>query len=330
MNAAKRGNREIWIDWSKAICIFLMIVGHMFYPLQGTIDWEIKNLIYSFHMPVFFYLSGFLFKSGSEKFGSFFIKSVRSLIIPYIFFNIISFVGLLHFFDSKELSQGLYETLIGGGHSFAGATWFLLCLFWLRLISYFITKHIYLIFLSLPVSILVAYFCPHNLWWGVGTAFMAFPFFIIGFLHKDYRTIYPLLDRICDSRLFAFSSFITLVFINHVNHRVDMFMLDFGEIPALYYIESFIGVFFIISFSKSIGTSLNIITKISKGTIVIMGTHIVISYYVKYLLIIIGQQNLLSNSIQSALFVSVFVFLVSIFVVFIMQRYFSFFIGGRK
>lgn len=48
--------RIIWIDWAKAILIYLMVVGHCL-----PVKWQ-GTLIYAFHMPAFFVISGYLYK----------------------------------------------------------------------------------------------------------------------------------------------------------------------------------------------------------------------------------------------------------------------------
>lgn len=44
-------NRINWIDWAKSLGIFLVVVGHMFYP--NDLQYP-KYLIYGFHMSFFF------------------------------------------------------------------------------------------------------------------------------------------------------------------------------------------------------------------------------------------------------------------------------------
>ena len=53
--------RIIFIDWLKAIGIFLVIVGHM--PMGDNM---LRNWIYSFHMPLFFFASGFLYRQNND------------------------------------------------------------------------------------------------------------------------------------------------------------------------------------------------------------------------------------------------------------------------
>ena len=51
--------RIFWIDALRGIGIFLVVLGHTF--------WKGHNVIYAFHMPLFFFISGILFKTGGEK-----------------------------------------------------------------------------------------------------------------------------------------------------------------------------------------------------------------------------------------------------------------------
>lgn len=45
-----------WVDWTKIIGIFLVTLGH-----GNLVSVELNTFIYSFHMPLFFILSGILF-----------------------------------------------------------------------------------------------------------------------------------------------------------------------------------------------------------------------------------------------------------------------------
>lgn len=62
--------RELWIDYLKAFTIFLVIIGHCFdgylrantFPQYHSIFYQIRYFIYSFHMPLFFIISGYTFR----------------------------------------------------------------------------------------------------------------------------------------------------------------------------------------------------------------------------------------------------------------------------
>ena len=58
--SARSNQRLHWLDYSKTIGMFLVVWGHTFKDNSQIV----KDVIYSFHMPLFFFISGFLHKSG--------------------------------------------------------------------------------------------------------------------------------------------------------------------------------------------------------------------------------------------------------------------------
>jgi fucose 4-O-acetylase-like acetyltransferase len=79
------------IDIAKAICIVLVVVGH--YHPDNSPEWYtiINHLIYSFHMPLFMFASGYVYiaTKRNEKYGSFMWKKIKRLLIPYFSASII-------------------------------------------------------------------------------------------------------------------------------------------------------------------------------------------------------------------------------------------------
>lgn len=73
--------REKWIDVVRGGAILLVVIGHSGCP-------EILyNLIYSFHMPLFFVISGYLYNydkwNKTLRFKSFFVNRLNAYIKPY-------------------------------------------------------------------------------------------------------------------------------------------------------------------------------------------------------------------------------------------------------
>ena len=54
-----------WIDICKGLAIILDIIGHS--KLETGIAFNLKSIIYSFYMPLFFILSGYLFYNVKDK-----------------------------------------------------------------------------------------------------------------------------------------------------------------------------------------------------------------------------------------------------------------------
>lgn len=95
-----RTNHITYIDIAKAVCIILVVVGH-FNPVTAPGWWaDVFRVIYSFHMPVFMFLSGLLYSltrkpshylslSSPSGYGSFVWKKFRRLMIPYFVASIV-------------------------------------------------------------------------------------------------------------------------------------------------------------------------------------------------------------------------------------------------
>lgn len=77
--------RLVNFDIAKAICIILVVIGHYSPDLQP--GWYASNhdFIYSFHMPLFMFASGYIYITfkKEESYGHFLMKKVRRLMIPY-------------------------------------------------------------------------------------------------------------------------------------------------------------------------------------------------------------------------------------------------------
>jgi fucose 4-O-acetylase-like acetyltransferase len=89
-----------WVDTAKGFGIILVVLGH---ALRGLISGEIlastplvlfiDDWIYSFHMPLFFFLSGlFLFRSTSKSWVDFVSDKLRRLAYPYFVWSIITLI----------------------------------------------------------------------------------------------------------------------------------------------------------------------------------------------------------------------------------------------
>ena len=126
-----------YVDIMKAIGIVLVVVGHS----PGLNEYA-KITIYSFHMPLFFFISGLLLSNEKLelKISDYFISQIRALGIPYLFFW---FVSYLYWLPTHTLSASAPEyigipwwgpiegMLIGNGDTLYVnvVLWFFTCLF---------------------------------------------------------------------------------------------------------------------------------------------------------------------------------------------------------
>lgn len=82
--------RSQFIDIAKGIAIILVVIGH-FYP-NNSPEWYcvLHDVIYSFHMPLFLFCSGYVYKFVNlNDYSKFILKKVRRLIVPYMVTSVI-------------------------------------------------------------------------------------------------------------------------------------------------------------------------------------------------------------------------------------------------
>ena len=88
-------NRLLWADSLKGILMVLVVLGHAIQEVlkQGCFDSHVWCLIYSFHMPAFMAISGFVsfHKGGGAKFSTI-VRRFQQLIIPFIIWALIRLV----------------------------------------------------------------------------------------------------------------------------------------------------------------------------------------------------------------------------------------------
>lgn len=117
-----------YIDIAKGFGMILVVIGHCIdgHTFPGT--W-----IYSFHMPLFFILSGLCFKDDKyPTFSPFMGRRIKTLLLPCIYFTVLLTVLSSLFMDNydiTELCRGL-----------PGALWFVFVLFLCELVYYFINR----------------------------------------------------------------------------------------------------------------------------------------------------------------------------------------------
>ena len=147
MDTSLQNQRIQWLDTAKCIGIFLVILGHLevkTYGFFSPVEW-----VYSFHMPLFFWLSGLTHKPCTFKDNL--KKSLRQLAVPYVFFYLVTWAWwfvvscLRHpeiypdrFYDG--IVKPLLGMLIADGYYTYLSTpvnvplWFLAGLFWCKLL----------------------------------------------------------------------------------------------------------------------------------------------------------------------------------------------------
>lgn len=305
MNSSKTlPSRIYFLDVAKVLCAFLVVYAHLFSKDSLT-----RLYIYSFHMPLFFIISGIFHKySGLNQ-----TKNIRRIIIPTIFFCL--FVSIIRpifsfLLDSSQLynigltiKTNLYNDFISIYYSNGKLTntpcWFLFALFWCKIFTdiIIVTYNKYINLLSnnrwfqilmlmpfIPLSIV--HFPLY-----MKQACMAIPFYFIGyFFSMQLKTL--------DYAKTKFYYIPVLLFINIListfNGRVSMLGISYGHVNILgisygladyffriplFYINGFVGTLMVIYLSLFIKKHKNFFSSISNSLLTIVGMQSFIYYY---------------------------------------------------
>lgn len=133
------------IDRAKGLAILLVVFGHLMargYPAGNAWYDQAKDIVYSFHMPFFMYLSGYVFaltgkhRIGVHAYPKYLRERAVRLLVPFVLFGLLIVVGkyLSHFFiyvddPPRRLSQGIGELVIDTRRSPALSIWYVYVLF---------------------------------------------------------------------------------------------------------------------------------------------------------------------------------------------------------
>ena len=154
------GKRILWIDYAKSICIYLVLLGH------AHASQPVTDFIYTFHMPLFFFLSGCLFSFEKHpNFKEFAIKRFKGLMVPYLWINFITYLFWLfagrNFGEDATISTTWYSPIIGIllGYSkqmiHNTPMWFFICLYFLEIFYYLLFKPLQKKSKSIKISVLI-------------------------------------------------------------------------------------------------------------------------------------------------------------------------------
>ena len=124
--------RLLWMDSAKALGIILVVLGHV------PSTFEYRWVIYLFHMPLFFVLSGYLYKITTPR--NELERSFKSLVVPYFIYSFVLFV--LWAIKYKTFSLALFINILLANQNAMGNTatslcplWFLVSLFIMRMLT---------------------------------------------------------------------------------------------------------------------------------------------------------------------------------------------------
>lgn len=194
----------VWIDYARFIGILLVVFGHAMqrFPMfeENLLYKNLWNFIYLFHMPLFFVISGYLYKplisinklTNIKNGGG---KIWRQLIIPYLIYQILFLpLALIQYrnelYDLNTIYKLFDGIVMGDGYRTPLSIpvnlpcWFILSIIQLRLLFMWIPLNIktscLFSFVSIVFLILRKVY-DWDLYFCLDSTIMAIPYFIIGY-----------------------------------------------------------------------------------------------------------------------------------------------------
>ena len=274
-----------WLDALKAIGLFFVVLGH-----NNGIGASLFYYIYSFHIPLFFFISGYLIKPESltHDFSRIWRRHFQSLILPYFTFGAITYLLwlLAGRFYGKDLALSIHPVkplvgmLYGIGEDYwlrhNTALWFFPALFSLHLIFYWLRRLCndlglaYAVILLSLVSAMTRTFLPFRLPWGIEWTCTGLMFYWAGYLLRtlkfDLRQIKPLWRCLTLTVCLA----IQIAGIQ-AKGRIDLNSIQLGNVVA-FYIAAFSGILFWILISQVLPTY-KVISTIARESLIIFPLH---------------------------------------------------------
>lgn len=182
--------RNLFIDLTKAIAIILVVLGHSIQYCSGTnylnehlfFDNILFKAIYSFHMPLFMLISGYLFASGINKGAKeIIINKLRSLIIPIFTWAIIPLIlYIIYNFQNEELH--IISTLKYYIQYSIFSLWFLWAIFYCTLIVIINNKIFKDSIIIYILIFIISFVTPDS--YNICLYKYMYPFFILGYFYK--------------------------------------------------------------------------------------------------------------------------------------------------
>lgn len=272
-------SRFNYIDTAKAVGMFLVVLGHAHYVPDSLIVF-----IYSFHMPLFFFISGYLLsnKKLDMDFLVYFKQQSRSLLLPYIIFFVISFaVWLLRVRITHEVSVTPLMALKGGLLAYGDVLvvnyplWFFSCMFLVSLLFFSIRKFSGMgisVFFLIATAFIAAFLLSGVTFpWSLTNALVAVSFYAVG---NWFRISGNFINALTKWSMFGWLLVLALITVmaSSWNGRVDLNSMRFGKSQIVFFLVAYAGIAMIVLFSKMVKAG-SVLQWVSRNTIIIFPLH---------------------------------------------------------
>ena len=313
-------DRIKYLDVAKFIGIFCIFLGH-FGTSAGNAYW----FVFTFHVPLFFFLSGCAENLSADiPLYKYVLKNIKTILIPCYLFAIISVVLQCVFTNTHvEVLPSLIQILKGciRNHFFASGLWFLTCLFVIKIVFYILRKLLKFKVLVLLVC-LAFYFVAQlvitpkpiitpNMPYNIDSACYYIVFYAIGYCcFGAIRSVFAL-DSTAKKIGCILVGIASFAFSSALFFGKNLFYF-FASNTIIYLIDCLFSPLIIISFvlvvSKLMET-VNLFVELGRNTLFLCGSEHIIKSLVPICLQIIGLEINLPNPVAAYIYTFVLLIL---------------------
>ena len=306
--------RIYWIDWAKFIAIILMVWAHIS-PL-------FHDQIFLFHMPLFFMISGYLYRVRERK--QELLSIFYSLVVPYLIYN---FIYLLPLPLGGGYQKGYIVNILLGNQEqlcfLMRPLWFLVSLSMIRLLCIlpFDIKIIGLVCFALSILLGGVTSEAETDYMQVGTSMLCFPFFAVGYwLRKIPIPTMTSWYRWIAIGVCMIAFFLIILFAGGESYNV--FHCRTGRSVLLFYAVTIsLSALVLVLCSLCLNFRNHGIERLSNGTLFILAIHLILFWKIPHFPI--------PDYLQQFVCLLIIMF-VSYWLIYFAERYCPILIGKRK
>ena len=334
------GTRYDYIDIAKGFGILTVVWAHIM-----LVGWT-HQICYAFHMPLFFLLSGMLFRKDQyHSFGSFFKKKVKRLFVPYVLYSVVTWAvwAAFRMYRGDEVDSywmPLLQTFIAQGSGafivHNSVLWFIPCLFAVEIMYFFVGRlkdwvALTVCFALAALSFLLGHLYGDDWWfllpWNFDAAMIAMPFYGVGSLLTRHMPHDKIVDMASSHRWQIFLAFILstllLVYLSTNYDECSMGSSLYHCSGGMFILRAFVGCAAMLLFSlllsvvlqdcNSYQTTMSGIKWLGVNSLDVMCTHIPVKGV--FVILAAAMLHVGQDSVSSTLSLSTLVFMATMLVV---------------
>ena len=326
-----------WIDYGKAIAIFMVMWGHT--GLYGPV----YVAQYMFSMPFFFFASGYLFSFDKyPDYKNFLKRRIKQIIVPYLLFHFVNY--LFWFFISRHYGDDaasghltewyvpLKGILLGYPEFMVNdiPMWFMVCLFVVENMFYAYRKFTGRWWLPLWLVAAGYVMCEivPRLPYCINTAFVAIIFYYFGYIFRQNHKLRKRLTGLLPS-IICIAVYAVIVF---YNGKITMHLNGYGENVLLFIIEQaacYILMYNLCLLLQKYTPDNKVLSYMGRNTLIICSLHFMVFTLVKGVMVyILGMSlDMLRDNVVPNLLFSIVSVACCVPFIYIINRYLPFMIG---